>query len=541
MTHCCSSGPRLAAAPPGAHSRTRNLTQCVKLLVLKGARVLLWIAVALALAGTATVKAQSLAEFEKRTTVHTLKNGWTFIIVERRDTAPVFAFATQADVGSAQEVPGITGLAHMFEHMAFKGTPNIGTTDYEKERVAIDEMEEAYQAYQAARLARNPEKDDVEKLKKVFEQKQADANRYVVPNAFGEIIEREGGVGLNAGTSADSTVYFYSLPANKLELFGYLESERFQRPVFREFYKERDVVMEERRLRTDSQPIGRLVEKFIGAAFSAHPYHQPVVGYMSDLQTFTLTDAEAFYQKYYRPANLVTAIVGNIKAAEIVPILDKYFERIPAGPKPPPVRTVEPEQTAEIVLTLRDPSQPFYLEGYHKPAGTDPEEPIYDALADILGRGRTSRLYKSLVRDQKVAVGAQAFGGFPGAKYSNLFTFYIVSAVGVPGEKVQAALRAEIEKLKTEEVTDEELERFKTRSRADLVRSLNSNSGLAGQLAAYQTLFGDWREMFRYLDRLDKVTKADIRRVANETFKETNRTVGQIVTESAETETKTGK
>ncbi|MGH9162821.1 MAG: M16 family metallopeptidase [Vicinamibacteraceae bacterium] len=503
-------------------------------------RVLLALAVALALAGTATVEAQSLAEFEKRTTVHTLKNGWTFIIVERPDTAPVFSFATQADVGSAQEVPGITGLAHMFEHMAFKGTPNIGTTDYEKERVAIEEMEKAYRAYQTARLARDPDKAEVDKLRKVFEEKQAGADRYVVPNAFGEIIEREGGVGLNAGTGADSTVYFYSLPANKVELFAYLESERFQRPVFREFYKERDVVMEERRLRTDSQPIGRLVEKFIGAAFSAHPYHQPVIGYMSDLQTFTLTDAEAFYQKYYRPANMVTVIVGNIKAAEIVPTLDKYFERVPAGPKPPPVRTVEPEQTAELVLTLRDRSQPFYLEGYHKPAGTDPDEPIYDALADILGRGRTSRLYKSLVRDQKVAVGAQAFGGFPGAKYSNLFTFYIVSAVGVPGEKVQGALRAEIEKIKTKEVTDEELERFKTRWRADLVRSLNSNSGLAGQLAAYQTLFGDWREMFRYVDRVEKVTKADIKRVASAVFKDTNRTVGQIVTEGAETETKTG-
>jgi predicted Zn-dependent peptidase len=489
------------------------------------------IAALLATLGPVSAFAQSLKEFEKRTTVHKLANGWTFIIVERPATAPVFSFATQVDVGSVQEVPGITGLAHMFEHMAFKGTPVIGTLDYAKEKVAIEEMEAAYQAYDRARDARNAKKEEVDRLWKAFLQKQEEADKYVKKNEFDEILSREGGVGLNAGTSAEATTYFYSLPVNKFELFTYLESERFTRPVFREFYKERDVVMEERRMRTESQPIGRLLERFIATAFTAHPYHQPVVGYMSDLQQFTLTDAEAFAKKYYVPENMVTAIVGNMKAKELIPIIDKYFGRVPAGPKPEPLRTVEPEQVAEKTLRMKDPSQPLYLEGYHKPSGIHPDEPAYDAIADAMARGRTSRLYRRLVRDDKLAVAAQALGGFPGSKYPNLFIYFIVPAPDVPGDKVQAALREEIGKVTAVDISDEELARFKTRARADLLRSLNSNGGLAQQLVFYHTLFGDWREMFNYLDRIDKVTKADVRRVASEIFKDSNRTVGEIVTE----------
>jgi predicted Zn-dependent peptidase len=489
------------------------------------------IAALLATLGPASAFAQSLKEFEKRTTVHKLANGWTFIIVERPATAPVFSFATQVDVGSVQEVPGITGLAHMFEHMAFKGTPVVGTLDYEKEKVAIAEMEAAYQAYDRARDARNAKKEEVDRLWKAFLQKQEEADKYVKKNEFDEILSREGGVGLNAGTGAEATTYFYSLPVNKFELFTYLESERFARPVFREFYKERDVVMEERRMRTESQPIGRLIERFIATAFTAHPYHQPVVGYMSDLQQFTLTDAEAFAKKYYVPENMVTAIVGNLKAKDLIRVIDKYFGRVPAGPKPEPIRTVEPEQVAEKTLRMKDPSQPLYLEGYHKPSGIHPDEPAYDAIADVMARGRTSRLYRRLVRDEKLAVAAQAFGGFPGSKYPNLFIYFVVPAPDVPGEKVQAALREEIGKIQSADISDEELARFKTRARADLLRSLNSNGGLAQQLVAYHTLFGDWREMFNYLDRIDKVTKADVRRVAGEIFKDSNRTVGEIVTE----------
>jgi predicted Zn-dependent peptidase len=316
--------------------------------------------------------AQDLGSFEERVTQHTLKNGWTFILVER-PVAPVFSFITRVNVGSAQEGAGQTGLAHMFEHMAFKGTPRIGTKNYQAEKVALMALEESYQTYQREKLSRKPDPEKVKALYDRFKQKQREASQYVIKNEFGDIIEREGGVALNAFTGADVTGYFYSLPANKVELFAYLESERFLQPVFREFYEERDVVMEERRLRTESQPFGRLLEQFVSTAFMAHPYHHPVIGYASDIQTYTMTDAKRFYETQYVPTNMVTAIVGDIEPKAVIPLLEKYFGRIPAGSPPPPIRTVEPASIAEKTVVLQDPSQPLYLEGYHKPAATHVE------------------------------------------------------------------------------------------------------------------------------------------------------------------------
>ncbi|MFY9820844.1 MAG: pitrilysin family protein [Thermoanaerobaculia bacterium] len=491
----------------------------------------------LTLAASVPLAAQDLASFEAKTKVHVLPNGWTFIIVER-PAAPVFSFATVADVGSAQEVPGITGLAHMFEHMAFKGTPNLGTSNYEGERKALDALEAAYQAYQGARLAPHPVDSQmaqkVQSLLADFKAKQQAAASFVLKGAFDDVLSREGGVGTNASTSADETRYFYSLPANKIELFAYLESERFFHPVFREFYEERDVVMEERRMSTESQPIGRLVEQFTLAAFAAHPYHQPTIGYASDLESITMTDAERFFNTWYVPSALTTAIVGDVHAETLIPLLDKYFGRIPARPAPPPLRTVEPQQVAEKTVVLDDPSQPMYLEAYHRPASTHPDQAIYDAIDDILSTGRTSRLYRALVRDKKLAVEVESFSGYPGEKYPNLWAILAVPAFGVTNQQVQAALREELEKLKTQDPTDEEMARFKTRSKANLIRSLANNQGLANQLAEYQRLFGDWRELFHAIDKLDKVTKADIRRVASETFRGENRTVAMLVNKTAD-------
>lgn len=491
---------------------------------------------AAALAAPAT--AQDLASFEERTTVHTLDNGWTFILVER-PVAPVFSFATYVNVGSAQEVPGITGLAHMFEHMAFKGTDQIGTTDYAAEVKAIDKVEAAYQALQAERTAMEPDAARVEELEADFQAAQDAAEEFVIANEFGEIIDRTGGVGLNAFTNSDVTGYFYSMPANQIETFAYLESGRFLNPVYRQFYKERDVVQEERRLRTESQPIGRMIEQMLAAAFVAHPYRQPVVGYMSDLQSFTITDAKAFHKKHYVPINMVTVVVGDIDRDALIPMLETYFGRVPAGEAPPALRTVEPTPIAEKVLTLPDPSQPFYAEGYFKPSSTHPDQPVFDAIDDILSNGRTSRLYRSLVQDKKIAVASASLSGFPGDKYPNLWIAYAVPAKDVSNEEVQAAIRDEIELLKAEPVSEAELRRFKTRAKADLIRSLRSNQGMANALARYQTLFGDWRELFRYIDRLDAVTAADVQRVAQETFNDTNRTVAKIVTLEADADADT--
>jgi predicted Zn-dependent peptidase len=221
--------------------------------------------------------------------------------------------------------------------------------------------------------------------------------------------------------------------------------------------------------------------------------------------------------------------VGDIKPADVIPTLDRYFGRLPARPQPPPLRTIEPKQIVEREIRMPDKSQPIYVEGYHKPDATHPDDAIYDAISDVLSNGRTARLYRSLVRDKKIAAAAAAMPGFPGTKYPNAMLFYAVPTPGHTNEEVQKALREEIERLKTEFVTEEELKMVKTRAKADLIRGLGSNSGIASALAGYQVRFGDWRELFRSVERIERVTKEDIQRVSKDTFRPTNRTVAMIV------------
>ncbi|MCU1331156.1 MAG: peptidase M16-like protein [Candidatus Angelobacter sp.] len=478
-----------------------------------------------------TLQAQDVTSFEKRITVKKLANGLTIVVMERPE-APVFSFYTRVNAGSVQEVIGITGLAHMFEHMAFKGTHEIGTTNWPAEKAALEKVEITYAAYLKEKLKEvGRDEKKVAELEKTWQAAVAAADEYVVPNEFGEIVESQGGVGLNASTDRDETTYYYSFPQNRLELWAYLESERFLQPVMRQFYKERDVVYEERRMSVDSSPQGRLLEQFLRAAFIAHPYGRPVIGWPSDLRAFSATDAVNFFNKYYVPANMVVTVVGDVKAAEAVPVIAKYFGRIPARPEPEPLRTQEPPQQALRTLLIHDPSQPIYVEGYHRPNFRDPDDAVYDVLADLLSKGRTSRLYRSLVRDKRIALAAQG-GSFPGTKYPSLFFFFAAPSQGHSADQMAAPIHEEIEKLKTQDVTDDELQSIKTRAKADLIRGLGNDQGLAFQLGEYQALYGDWRELFRQIDEIEKVTKADIRRVANKTFREENRTVATMETEA---------
>jgi predicted Zn-dependent peptidase len=476
--------------------------------------------------------AQDIASFEKRITVKKLENGLTVVICERPE-APVFSFFTHVDAGSVQDPLGETGLAHMFEHMAFKGTDKIGTTDYAAEKIALEKVEQAYAAYIAERdkpVARDQK--NLKDLEKAWSDATAEANKYVKPNEFPQIVEINGGEDLNANTDDDETNYYYSFPENRLELWAYLESERFLHPVMREFYKERNVVIEERRMRTDSNPIGRLLEQFTTAAFQAHPYHRPTIGWMSDLNSFSATDAKNFFDKYYIPSNMVVTVVGDVKASETMPILEKYFGRLPTRPRPDERTTTEPPQNSERRVVLQEMSQPLYLEGYHRPDYHSPDDAVYDAIADLMSEGRTSRLYRTLVRDKKIASFSAGFTGLPGNKYPHLFAFYAFPLPGHKPDEMADAIHAEIEKLKKEDISDEELKMIKTRAKANLIRGLGSNEGLASSLALYQARYDDWRELFRSVDRIDKVTKADIRRVANQTFVPTNRTVGIIETKT---------
>ncbi len=494
--------------------------------------VLVLALMAAALAGGAATQAQDLKSFEQRITTKVLPNGLTLIICERPE-APVFSYTTFIDAGDVDDPSGESGLAHMFEHLAFKGTSQIGTTDYPDEKIALAKVEAANDAYEAEYL--KPVGRDEKKLadlKQAFLDAQKEAEKYVIPNQFTDVAERNGAEGLNAQTGLDDTVYFWSMPENRLELWAWLESSRLSDTVPREFYKEREVVIAERRMRTDSNPVGRLVEQFLATAYVAHNYGRSSIGWPSEVSQIDATEAMAFHKKYYVGSNIVVAVVGDVKASEALPMLEKYFSKVPGGPKPEEMTTVEPKQFAEKTVEIREQTQPFYVEGYHRPDYRSTDDAVYDAIQDIMSNGRVSRLYRSLVEEQQIAAAAAGFSPFPGEKYPSLFAFYAVPLPGHTPAEMRDAIHKEIDKLKTADVTDEELAMFKTRTRADLLRGLADNQGLASSLAEYQTRYGDWRELFLQLDKVDKVTKGDIRRVANEIFVPSNRTEAWIETEA---------
>ncbi len=462
--------------------------------------------------------------FERDVTSFTLANGMTFVVAERHE-APVVTFFTVARVGGADEPAGQTGVAHLFEHMAFKGTTTLGTRGLAAETAALAAEEAAYLRLRAASIAG----DAPDSLRARFVALRDTAATLVVPAAFDALVSRHGAVGLNATTSADRTAYFYSLPANKVELWFNTESDRFQNPVLREFYQERDVVMEERRLRTESSPTGRLVEEFLAAAFLAHPYGQPVVGHMSDLAALSRTEAQAFFDRYYGPANLTVAIVGDVQPDQVRALAERYFGPMAGGQEVPHVRTVEPEQRGERRVTVVDRAQPVVFVGHHRPSASHPDEAVYTLLLDLLATGRTSRFYRALV-EPGLAVAAQPLDGFPGERYPSLVGYVLVPAPGVAPDSLEAAAARVVDELVRGGVTDAELSRARTRARAGLVAALDSRTGLASALAQAQALDGDWRTVFRRLDALDAVTPADVQRVAGDTFRATNRTVATLQT-----------
>jgi predicted Zn-dependent peptidase len=459
-----------------------------------------------------------------------LPNGLKFIVLERHQ-APVISFLTYADVGGANEPMGKTGVAHFLEHLAFKGTRQIGTRNYAAEKPLLDQLDTLFNQIQKAKRSGNA--DQVKKLQTEFNRIENDAKKLVIQNEMGQVVNQSGGVGLNANTSSDATRYFFSFPSNKLELWMSLESERFLEPVFREFYKEKEVILEERRMRTDNSPIGKMVEVFLDKAFTTHPYGRAVIGSPEDLQNLNRPDVEEFFKTYYGPNNLTMVVVGDVQPAEVKRLANLYFGRFSAKAKPPQVTAVEPPQGQERSVTVELQSQPWYLEGYHRPALSHPDNVIYDLMASILSDGRTSRLYQALVEKQQVALAAEGSNGFPGDKYPNLMLFYALTAQEHTVDEVAVALRKEIDRLIKEPVSALELDRVKTQARASLLRSLDSNDGMAGLLAEYEVKTGSWKNLFAQVDAIAAVTPADLQRVARDTFVPENRTVGKLLSAAA--------
>ena len=470
-----------------------------------------------------------LENLERQVHDFTLPNGYTFIVVERHE-APVFSYATVVNAGSANDMPGTTGLAHMMEHMAFKGTTIIGTTDYAKEKPLLDAEEQAWQNLLAER--RKGAAADTVKihgLEKVFADAQLASHGYVNSNEYSRILEAAGARDMNAYTANDITVYFFSIPSNRLDLWALTEGAKFAHPVFREFYKERDVVYEERRMRTESSPVGRLIDEFTHAAFVAHPYGYGGIGFPSDLRQFSRTQGEEYFRRYYVAKNIVTAVVGDVSTPQVQQVAQKYFGDLSDAPPPPPIATIEPEQHAERRVTLEDQAQPVFIVGWHIPAASDPSYGAYKAVADLLGGGDYARLQKKLVKEDKIATQVEGFTDFPGEKYPHLMGFFVVPASGQSPEKVEQAVYDVIEDVATKHpITAEELNGYKVRVKSQKIAASEKNDNLASELAQAQTLYGDWHQFFREQERVQSLTVRDVMDVMKSTLTRTNRTVGMM-------------
>lgn len=474
---------------------------------------------------------------EKKVFEATLDNGLKLIIYPNHD-APVVSMTTWANVGGSDDPKGYSGLAHMFEHMAFKGTTKIGVTDYPKEILKIakeDALDKLIREERSKGLLADQKK--LEKLQKELQAAIDDSYSLVIPNQFTNILQKEGAVLLNAFTSADQTAYIISMPSNKLELWVAMESERFLHPVLREMYKERMVIQEERRMRSENTPSGRLHEEFLTTAFKSHPYGTPIVGHMSDIINFNRAEAKKFFEKYYSPSNLTIALVGDVDPKEGLALVKKYWDRIPKREKPTRLTTVEPEQKAERRVIIEEKTQPSMMIGWHIPEQIHPDMCAIEAMMSILGQGRTSRLYKRMVLKEQIAVSAGAFAGYPGDKYPTLAVIYSYPSQGKTNAECEKIIYEEIEKLQNTLVSKEELDKVKSRASIGFIRDLRDNLDFAMKLAKFQQLYGNWREVFKEVDKINAVTPEDIQRVAKKYFKKTNRTVATIETVK-ETETK---
>ncbi len=459
-----------------------------------------------------------------------LKNGMQVLMLERHDS-PTVALNLRFRVGSVDDPRGETGIAHMLEHMMFKGTKTYGTSNYQAEVPLMAKIDQLYgeletETSKSRSAFEKPDEAKIKKLQEEMASALAEERKYIVKDEMFETYQRVGAVGINASTGEDSTQYFLSLPSNQLELWAYLESDRIANPVFREFYAERDVVHEERRMRTDNEPQGALWENFISTAFQAHSYHNPIIGWSSDIDGLKREEVLRYFKTFYAPNNCIATIVGDINPDKTMAILEKYFGSLPPQPLPTREITEEPPQIGERRVSLTLDAQPAIHIGYHIPVTGSEDTYALEMLADVLSSSRTGRLYKSLVLEKKLALRDNAYAMTN--LYPHLFIVSLSPAQGKSNDEVAKAVYEEIEKLQKEPPTQEELTRVRNGVDASLLRAMRSNFLLAEYLSTAQHLSGSWRYILTEIEKLQAVTPADVQRVAKKYFNEENRTVAEI-------------
>lgn len=466
---------------------------------------------------------------EGRVKEFTLENGMKVLFLERPQS-PTMALYIRFRVGAVDENIGMTGTAHLLEHMLFKGTKTLGTRNFAEEEKILARMDSVSMAMETEKA--KGERTGAAYLRHLEESMKAlqeEHAKYVIKDEIERIYKENGGVGFNAMTGADTTTYVVSLPANRLELWARVESDRLLNPVLREFYSERDVVMEERRRSVDSQPERILLENFLAVSFLAHPYGRPIIGWPADIRSLDREGTELFFRTYYSPANTVLTIVGDVKAEEALPLLKKYFERIPRRMLPAPLRTVEPPQAGERRLEVLADANPQMIIGFHKPNAPHPDDAALEIVERLLSSGRTSRFYRRLVEEEKIAVRVSAANGWPGERYPNLFLIFATPRHPHPAGDLEKAVLEELDRLKREPVPAEELRKIQNQIQTSFLRQLNSNARLAYWLSYGESLFGDWRYLVRRVEAYGKVTPEDILAAAKKYFTARNRTVAVLV------------
>lgn len=470
-----------------------------------------------------------------------LDNGMTFLVVERH-TTPVFSICISVGAGSAHEKIGNIGTAHLLEHMMSKGSRSIGTTDYESERELMAKEDSIWvridQANQQTKYVKLNHPDRLQEhlhyiadLKTILDSLAQASSQYVVQNEFDRIYTRNGAAQFNARTGYDDTYYIVSLPANRLELCFAMESDRLRNPVFREFFPERDVVSEERRLKVENSSEAKLFEQLIGTAFIAHPY-QLFWEWQSEINSLARTDLQEFFDSYYIPQRISVAVVGDVKLEEVKRLAENYFGDVPRGKNPDPIYTVEPEQPGERRVEVVYDANPMISIAYHKTAFDSPDEPAFSIIERLLGEGRTSRLFKSLVLEKQLCFDVYVYtfpGGRLGDAHPGVFCIDAYPKEGISTAEVEEAIYKELEELSTTPVEDRELTKTKNNIDADFVWASYTNMGLAGYLAKAANLTHDWKYLLKLRSNLKAVTPDDILKTAQKYFTKDNRTVAVLI------------